>query len=479
MIHRILFIFFGLAINLCLYSHPWKPSHYVIIDTDGGIDDIKTITMLLASPDVRILAITVSPGVLPAENAYVKVKSLLNSFYHEGLPVGINRNNKYKSKDFTIALENKWGNEEDISPENAPDAIPLIKEIFSAEKTKISFINLGSMSTAWSALNGLASFREQVKEFIWSADGADDTRGFNYNIDKNAAASMLKEEIPVKIVRSLNLEDDDFYDGELIGSFGKIRTPYSKKISEFLCSELAKSHKFSYSGTDEMVAVFLHYPELFSTEVSGNISDCVPADVKAIKDAVISILEGETIKEHQLIKDLPLDPAFYSDDISPYVTEIIEKHGHNEWDIGVFASEMHRHLGVFEIVGVKMGIRALEYFCTGVDEFELLAFAGSTPPLSCMIDGLLVSTGATPGHGLLTVSDDPIKKPAAEFSYMNRKIRMSLKPELADKISAEMKEINFIYGLDSDIYWELVREKTIRYWKDLDRHEIFLIEEIE
>jgi inosine-uridine nucleoside N-ribohydrolase len=33
----------------------------VIIDTDGGIDDIRAITMLLASPDVRVLAITVSP----------------------------------------------------------------------------------------------------------------------------------------------------------------------------------------------------------------------------------------------------------------------------------------------------------------------------------------------------------------------------------------------------------------------------------
>ncbi|MBN2214341.1 MAG: nucleoside hydrolase [Bacteroidales bacterium] len=479
MIRKILFIVFGLAINLCLYSHPWKPSHYVIIDTDGGTDDIKTITMLLASPDVRVLAITVSPGVLSAENAYVKVKSLLNSFYHEGLPVGINRTSRYKSEDFPVALEKIWGSEEGISPADAPEAIALMNNIFSAEKTKISFINLGSLSTAWTALNGLASFSEQVNEFIWSADGADDTRGFNYNIDKNASVMMLKQEIPVKIVRSFDLGNESFYDNELIGSISTINTPYAKKISEFLRSDLAKSHKFSYSGTDEMVAVFLHHPELFNTEVSGNISDCVPADVKAIKDAVIRILEGETIEEHQVIRDLPFDPAFYSDDISPYVTDIIEKHGHNEWDIGVFASEMHRHLGVFEIVGVKMGIRALEYFCTGVDEFELLAFAGSTPPLSCMIDGLLVSTGATPGHGLLTVSDDPVKKPAAEFSYMNRKIRMSLKPELADKISAELKEINFIYGLDSDIYWELVREKTIRYWRDLDRHEIFLIEEIE
>ena len=41
-----------------------------------------------------------------------------------------------------------------------------------------------------------------------------------------------------------------------------------------------------------------------------------------------------------------------------------------------------------------------------------------------------------------------------------------------------MKEINFIYGLDSDIYWELVRKNSIKYWLQFDRHEIFDIEVI-
>jgi hypothetical protein len=59
---------------------------------------------------------------------------------------------------------------------------------------------------------------------------------------------------------------------------------------------------------------------------------------------------------------------------------------------------------------------------------------------------------------------------------MNRKIRLTLKPEFTGKISAELKEINFVYGLDSNIYWELVRKNSIKYWLNLDRHEIFTIE---
>ncbi len=475
---RILFLITGLFISLCLYSHPWKPSHYVVVDTDGGVDDMKAITMLLASPDVRVLAITVSPGVLSADNAYLKVKSLLNSFYHEGLPVGINRSVNFKSNEYKTAMQYSWGSEENIDPQIASDAVTLIGEIFSVEKTKVSFICLGGLSTAWNAMNKLTVFREHVKEIIWSADGAEDKEGFNYQIDKNASARMLKQEISLKIIRGYNPVNENFYDEELLKSLRNIETPYAEKMSGFLISAEARNHKFAYSATDELIAVFLHYPDLFVNKVYGNVSDCTPADIKEIRDGVFRILKGETVSRNQVIRELPLAPDFYFDDIKPAVSEIVDKYGIDEWTSGVLANELHRHLGVFAIIGVKMGIRAREYFDTGVDEFAATSFAGSNPPLSCMNDGIQVSTGATPGHGLLTISQEVIKKATAEFTYMNRKIRLTLKPELEKMINAELKEINFIYGLDSDIYWELVRKNSIKYWKDLDRHEIFVIEEM-
>ena len=475
---KYIFLIFLILFAEGLNAHPWKPSHYVIIDTDGGIDDIKAISMFLASHDVRVLAITVSPGVLSAEKAYIKVRSLLDSYHHEGLQVGINRTGSYKPTGSSFAAEIIWGNESGIDITKAPDVLPLIKDVLSNESTKISFISLGGLTTASMAIRDLPLFREQVKDIIWSADGAEDKKGFNYNIDKIASVAVMKQEIPVKIVRSFEKGNTVFYDEEFLKALQRVSTPYGKRISAFLESGSANTHEFAKSAVDEMVAVFLHYPSLFINKTAGNISDCSPGDISGIRESAIRILKGETVEENQLIKNLPLDPDFYFDDISIYVNEIIEKYGHEEWVSGVFASEMHRHLGVFEIIGVKMGIRVIEYFKAGVDEFSVVSFAGSNPPLSCMNDGLLSSTGATPGHGLLSVSSDPDKSPSAEFTYKNRKIRITLKPELAEKISAETKEINFIYGLDSDIYWELVRKNTIKYWKDLDRHEIFLIEEI-
>jgi pyrimidine-specific ribonucleoside hydrolase len=475
---RLSLIITTLFLSLSLYSHPWKPSHYVIIDTDGGIDDIKAITMLLASPDVRVLAITVSPGVLSAENAYIKVRSLLNSYFHEGILVGINRMSTAKASDFPVALETKWGNEEGINAKEAPDFIPVISEIIAAEKTKISFICLGGMSTALQALRNIPEFGKQVKDFIWSADGPDDKAGFNYNIDKKSSVSMLKQEIPVKIVRNYTISDNDFYDDEMLNALGSVKTVYANRLSAFFSSDAAKNHRFSYTASDEMAAVFLHYPDLFINKTLGNISDCIPTDLTGLRESTIKILKGETVPKNQVIKEFPRDPSFYFDDIKGSVTDIIDKYGMDEWSSGVLANELHRHLGVFAIIGVKMGIRAREYFDTGVDEFRTTSYAGSVPPLSCFNDGLQVSTGSTPGHGLLTIINDSSASPSAEFTYMDRKIRLTLKPEITEKITAELKEINFVYGLDSNTYWELVRKNSIKYWLGMDRHEIFEIEEI-
>jgi pyrimidine-specific ribonucleoside hydrolase len=475
---RLCFIISAIFLCINLYSHPWKPSHYVIIDTDGGIDDMRAISMLLASPDVRVLAVIVSPGSLSADNAYIKVRSLLNSFYHEGIPVGINRVSSYKSPEFPVALLTRWGNEVGINSEKALDFIPLISEIISAEKTRISFISLGSMSTAYNSLRNIPDFGKQVKDFIWSADGADDKAGFNYSIDKPNSIAMLKQEIPVKVVRKFNLNDAVFYDKEFLLSIGNINTRYAEKLSSYFNAAGSDNHKFSSEATDEMTALFLHYPELFVSKTLGNVSDCFPSDLQGLRESTIRILKGETVAKNQVIKEMPADPSFYFDDLRGSVAEIIKKYGMDEWNSGVLANELHRHLGVFAIIGVKMGIRAREYFNTGVDEFSVISFAGSIPPVSCFNDGLQVSTGATPGHGLLTVINDQPVSPSAEFTYLDSKIRLTLKPEITEKITSELKEINFVYGLDSNTYWELVRKSSIKYWLSMDRHEIFQIEEL-
>jgi len=435
---------------------------------------MKAISMMLASPDVRVLAIIASPGALDAEKVYIKIRSLLNSYYHEGIPVGINRSLLFKSPDFPMALNYEWGAESGIDPSKAEDYIQVIKEILKYEKTKISFVCLGGLSTAEGAIKEIPEFTSAVKEIIWSCDGLDDKKGFNFNIDKKSAEKVLSGTIPVRAVHPAG--EVQFYTNEIIARADSINTPYAKKISLFQKSSEGNGHQFSSYLTDELVSLYIHFPGAFKQEARGTNSDCTPADWTILQNGFLKILNGATVMKNQVMKDLPSDPSFYFPDVEPYVKDIINRYGESEWAAGVLANELHRHLGVFAIIGVKMGIRAREYFDTGVDEFRASSWAGSEPPLSCMNDGLQVSTGATPGHGLLTVVNDTVTKPVSEFTYMNHRIRLSLKPEIAAKISSELKEINFVYGLDSNIYWELVRKNSLKYWKELDRHDIFIIE---
>jgi pyrimidine-specific ribonucleoside hydrolase len=332
------------------------------------------------------------------------------------------------------------------------------------------------MSSAATALKEIALFKKQVKQIVWSVSGPDEKQGFNYRSDIQAAENILKSDIDLKMIRGL--ESEIFYTESLVKKITDLQNPYSEKTSAFFASETAINHNFSFTAYDEMVPLFLHYPDLFTLESEKKNIVYTPRNIDSLRIGTVKILSGDIVARNQVIRELPLSPAFYFSDIEPSVNDIIKKYGIDEWTSGVIANELHRHLGVFAIIGVKMGIRAREYFNTGVDEFNAVSFAGSMPPLSCMNDGIQVSTGATPGHGLLTVRNDAPTIPSVEFTYLGRKIKLTLKPEIAEKISSELKEINFIHGLDSDIYWELVRKNSIKYWRDLDRHEIFNIEQV-
>ncbi|MEA1886398.1 MAG: FmdE family protein [Bacteroidota bacterium] len=448
-----------------LFAHPWKPSHYVIIDTDGGMDDLKAINMLLASPDVRVLAIIASGGVMPAGEAYVKVRSLLDHYYHQGLKVGINRNSSFREMPLPMAFE--WADTSGISPDEAENYNKVLSYVLQHEKTPVSFISLASLNTAYRFSEEHPVLFSQVKNLIWSNDGINPLEGFNYELDTLSAMKMMEKDISVKVVGYFSPE---FYDSLLQQKIKEINTPYAKKTSELFNSQ--KHHDFIFGLVDDMIPLYLHYPEMFTGDSLGNISFYRPVMEKIDDEAICDILSGNTVNRNQVFKDIPSDTSFYFPDIQEYIPDIISRHGKEEFEAGILTNEIHRHLGIYAIIGLKMGIRAREYFHIGVDEMNVVSYAGSVTPVSCLNDGLQVSCGATPGHGLLRVVNDE-GVPQASFTYMDRTIKLSLDDDLASAIRNELKEINFIYGLDSNIYWELVRQKAILYWKNLDRHEIF------
>ena len=111
----------------------------------------------------------------------------------------------------------------------------------------------------------------------------------------------------------------------------------------------------------------------------------------------------------------PQSPDLYAEDIKPIVAKTIERYGHDEWKAAVLVNEIHGHPCIYAIIGVKMGIKVLEYFGAKAGTVKIISSAGAVPPVSCMNDGLQVSTGATLGCGLIASPSGEVQRVLAIF----------------------------------------------------------------
>ena len=209
---------------ISLSAHPWKPRHYVIVDTDGGIDDLKTLCMLLASPDVKVLAVTTSDGYIKADDAYATVRKMADDLWHEGLMIA--------KKD---------------------DAVSLIEKVLSPETSPVTFVALGSLQTAADALGNAPSFTVKVKQIVWSNDDLTGKEGFNYRSSPDAARKVLDGPLPIVVTRG---GADKFYTDSLIEQIEGINTPYASMVCDLIAKR--SDHPFVFTAYDEMVPLFLH-----------------------------------------------------------------------------------------------------------------------------------------------------------------------------------------------------------------------------
>ncbi|MBQ9410302.1 MAG: formylmethanofuran dehydrogenase subunit E family protein [Bacteroidales bacterium] len=172
-----------------------------------------------------------------------------------------------------------------------------------------------------------------------------------------------------------------------------------------------------------------------------------------------------------VLKSFQFPQDFYADDVRDIVGTCISRYGEQEWKVITLTNEIHGHLGIYSTLGAKMGLRAKELL-QAEGHVSVVSYAGAIPPVSCFNDGLQVSTGASLGHGLIRISEDPLKRPEAVFTCGEKSIRLALKPEYDAIIRRDIEEGVALYG-HSPSYWQYVRSLALKYWRDWDRKEIF------
>lgn len=477
--YKILLLGMAMAFSVIASAHSGKPTTYLVIDTDCAADDFRTICMLLGNRDVEILGITTSEGALTPVEGKQKVLALLEGFYHQGIPVAAGREVHAPAPRWReVAMQLPWGDSVGNSGGQL-SASDLLTEVVGNEKKPVTLLCLGALTNVRDMLAAKPALARKIGRVVWYNSGEQPMRGVNYATDSLAAKEVMASGVKMRLVSSLDEASapvDRFYLSEL----GQLKqSPYARKVAEAhavppLRDLVREEHLKVW---DELTVLALESPQLFTkVEVSPDVEWYwidTRKDILTVQDQLLGIFRGKENVEGKVFYHFPLDESYYIRDIMPIIGRAVQRYGLSEFRAAVLANELHGHLGIFATIGVKMGIRAREYFNVGVDDILVTTYAGSQPPVSCMNDGLQVSTGGTVGHGLMTVAKVKEARPEATFNFKGKHVTLRLKPEYERQVREDLKKGIEMYGADTEANWQYVRELAIKYWLDWDRHQIF------
>jgi len=363
---------------------------------------------------------------------------------------------------------------------NVPD---YLSEKLNAENEKIIFVCLGSLTNIANMIKKDETLLSKIERIIWYNESVKPLQGFNYECDKESADLLFKSNVRIDVISNLNKENA-LFDLFTYTVCEQSNTQLGK-VLHYVFSQQSVFEKFKQNHfrlCDDLVALYITNPELFSINIMTdklNVRYNKDYDVLGVKEAISDMINGNYVTEHNVVFNrFPVQRELFNYDIRPIIDSAIARYGLEEWKANVMTDEFHGHLGVFSIVGAKMGIKARELFGVGADMLEVTTYAGIKPPYSCLNDGIQVSTGATLGMGTIHLATDSIVQPSALFTFKNRSVRISLKKEYQEQVDMDINEGIVKFGLMDDGYWKLIRHNALKYWVEWDRNKIFDVVEI-
>lgn len=455
----------------------------VIVDTDMALDDARALAMLLTAPELDVKAIVTSDGSAPPKIGATNVLRILYFLGRAGVPVGVGRMlNKPAPPWAERSIALGWS-DLPLPPDSAfSDAITVLDQTFNRSTNRFLWVCLGPLSNLDELLKNRPEVTNRISRVFYSGGYPDEPNpGWNTTRHIEAARAVFNSGLEIVAIQ-MPAEHAFVFDSELYEQIKRLDTPAAKLITRLhahpdVQALLNANH---FRAWDETVVLTMLEPSIGLLEqLSNRPSTFVLAqfDVSHARTAYIRELAHE---EHAVLSRplvvfsrFPLNPELFQPDVQPLVTEIINRHGLEEWAAVVLTSELHRHLGLYSVLGVKMGLRARELLGAGPDELRVESFAGSQPPLSCLNDGLQVATGATLGHGTIRLADNVKPEPAAVFYLKNRKLRMSVKEEPLRRVKGAIRNAAIAHGEQTPAYFDAVRRVALEMWRDFDRTKIF------
>jgi len=278
----------------------------IIIDTDPGVDDAAALLLALASPELKVRAITTVYGNGNIENTTQNALTILNIANRRDIPVypGVNkpliRRVRYGTRVHGI---NAFGgvvyDPPSISPQPTHAALGIIKHV-KESPDPVSIVALGPQTNVALALSLDHSIREKVKEIvvmggaIFTYGNASAVASANFWYDPEAANIVYRSgakivQVGLDVCRKVVFSKWDF---EKLQKANLPVTNMLTKITPFLAScyqEYSKDY-----GVDD----FVSYNDVPA------ISYLVNSDLFEIRDYFVQISTHDEITRGQTVADI-------------------------------------------------------------------------------------------------------------------------------------------------------------------------------
>jgi pyrimidine-specific ribonucleoside hydrolase len=189
-------------------------------------------------------------------------------------------------------------------------------------------------------------------------------------------------------------------------------------------------------------------------------------------------LHSDSAGRSYLVLDrFPTSPEWYQPETAALVREgVIDRYGIEEWVAVVLSHELHQHLGIYTILGAKMGVRARELLKAPPRAVRVSLDTGGNGPMTCAADGIQASLASTFGQQLVEVHSPEKPILAATFEYQDRKLKLTLNAESQKTIGGHIKAAEDEHGALTPEYFEAVEAVSYKVWKDFDRAKVFTFE---
>jgi pyrimidine-specific ribonucleoside hydrolase len=456
----------------------------VIVDTDMALDDVRALALMLNSSHVHITGIVTTDGASAPEAAYRNVLRVLEFLKVDDIPVGVGQSLKEPAPPWRNQSESLGWSNLPYHPlkEQPRDAVSLVIALSETSDDPVTYICLGPMTTLAVAVHEEPAIKKKIAAILYFGTPPNiDANDWNTNRDPESVEAVAASGIPMYF---FHLADEQLllFGSALLDEIHKADSDASRLLDVIHQDARVKSllRNNHFRCWDETIALYLEDPSLGKVqriEDHSRLFMLSDWDLSAARRTYVQLLIG--LMEQDLSPRLPVvllryptNPKDLQADVRVLIPDVITRHGLEEWKATLLTNELHRHLGIYSIIGAKMGIRARELLGASLDELTVKSCAGMKPPLSCMNDGLQVSTGASLGRGTIEILQE---KPAvaATFVLGEKQLHLSTKPEVVQAIHVDVERAIEQFGNLTPEYFGEIRRLSIYYWREMDRRQIF------